>query len=170
MTVEKRVCATAHGGGIPVLNDPRASTNPTAYNQTTELLSWQWTIEQIQSRTTGPRNVNALQDIPGICPNISANPPRVSRSGFILVGKKALSWKKSVLIPWVIGGIKTPKSCKEQKKNKNKTNFHICKCQLYKPYQAIDNLHHTYKPQNCKSEFVMIIYWNQQFNFGKFLY
>lgn len=118
MSVEKRVCATAHGGGIPVLNDPRASSNPTAYNQT-ELLSSQWTIAQIQSRTTCPRNVNALQDIPGICPNISANPPRVSRSGFILVCKKGLSWKKSVLIPWVMGGIKTPKSCEEEREKAN---------------------------------------------------
>lgn len=36
---------------------------------------------------------------PGICPNMSANPPRVSLSSFILLGMKGLSRKKSILIP-----------------------------------------------------------------------
>lgn len=52
---------------------------------------------------------------PGICPNMSANPPIVSLSNLILVGRKEeLSMKKSFLIPSVGGGIKTPRSCNEQ--------------------------------------------------------
>jgi hypothetical protein len=58
----------------------------------------------------------SVMDVPGICPNISANPPRVSLSSFNL-GMKGPSKKKSVLIPWAIGGIKTPKSCKTQSRS-----------------------------------------------------
>lgn len=51
------------------------------------------------------------QNTPGICPNMSAKPPRVSLSSFILLGMKGLSRKKSILIPWDMGaGMKTPKS------------------------------------------------------------
>lgn len=84
-----------------------------------------WHIHQ---ETVDQYNSQVLNS-PGIWPNISANPPRVSLSSFILFGMKGPSRKKSILIPWFMGGIKTPKSFTKGKikttNNQHYINFSI---------------------------------------------
>lgn len=58
-----------------------------------------------KSKLFGPDLLVCLRQLttcfhtPGICPNMSAKPPRVSLSSFTLWGMKGLSRKKSFLIP-----------------------------------------------------------------------
>ncbi len=94
---------------------PPGQYHPTAYNQTTEFIKLAvnyWTNPVMHP---GPRNVNALQDIPGICPKYPLTPQEFSRSGSSC-RQESTFLKEVSPYSWVIGGIKTPKSCKEQKK------------------------------------------------------
>lgn len=65
-------------------------------------------VPDCQIKQKGQKNQNYSEQMcfsassfhtPGICPNMSAKPPRVSLSSFTLWGMKGLSRKKSFLIP-----------------------------------------------------------------------